>query len=195
MVQSTNVYTIFDLFVIELSLGLTHADTSSGGMRMSCKLCKPLLHRDKLLSIVVIISLSLISHLSISHNTRERMNDSPIHHKIQGRAQDRGASLIKIWQLRLLRSTDLCGLGQSEGGAMVINIMTLSDNILLEIFDTYRICYSDFCDCLAWKWDRLVHVRRRWHQIIFASPLRLHLHLHCTFRTRARRRSTPRARY
>ena len=119
------------------------------------------------------------------------MKDSPIHHNVQGKVQDRGTSLIKIWQLRLRRSTDmcldLCGLGQREGGATVIDIMMLSDNVLLEIFDAYRICDSDFCDYLVWQWGRLVHVCQRWRQIIFASPLRLHLHLHCTYETHIRK--------
>ena len=62
---------------------------------------------------------------------------------------------------------------------MVINM--LPDDILLDIFDAYRRYWSNFRDLIVWPWDRLVHVCRRWRQIVFASPLRLHLYLHCAF--------------
>jgi hypothetical protein len=53
----------------------------------------------------------------------------------------------------------------------------LPENILLDIFD--------FCGINArpersiWKWDRLVHVCRRWRRIVFASPKRLDIRLFC----------------
>ena len=56
----------------------------------------------------------------------------------------------------------------------------LPDDVLLDIFDAHRILHSGFFDCYAWKWDRLVHVCRRWRQLIFAFPLRLRIRLHCT---------------
>jgi hypothetical protein len=67
-----------------------------------------------------------------------------------------------------------------QRNSTTINI--LSDNILLEVFDQYRksdhqFCLSPYC---VWKWHLLVHVCRRWRQIIFASPRRLNLHLLCT---------------
>ena len=39
----------------------------------------------------------------------------------------------------------------------------------------------------AWKWHTLVHVCRRWRQIIFASPNRLDLRILCTHRTPVRK--------
>ena len=56
----------------------------------------------------------------------------------------------------------------------------LPDDVLLDIFDAHRILHSGLFDCYAWKWDRLVHVCRRWRQLIFAFPLRLRIRLHCT---------------
>jgi hypothetical protein len=52
----------------------------------------------------------------------------------------------------------------------------LPDDILLTIFSLYKEVYSSD---LSW-WDPLVHVCRRWRQVIFASPLRLNLTLLCT---------------
>jgi hypothetical protein len=40
-----------------------------------------------------------------------------------------------------------------------------------------------FGDYPLWKWHRLVHVCRRWQQIVFSSPLRLDLELLCTYGT------------
>jgi hypothetical protein len=60
----------------------------------------------------------------------------------------------------------------------------LPDDVLFEIFDLYGI------DCefssYPWRWQTLVHVCRRWRQIIFASPFRLELQFVCTPRTRVR---------
>ena len=58
----------------------------------------------------------------------------------------------------------------------------LPDDVLFEIFDLYGIdCESS---CYPWKWHTLVHVCRKWRQIIFASPSRLKLQFVCTPRTR-----------
>ncbi|KAI0288342.1 hypothetical protein B0F90DRAFT_1803360, partial [Multifurca ochricompacta] len=63
---------------------------------------------------------------------------------------------------------------------------TLSDDSLLEIFDFYRL------DLILphepyWDWHTLVHVCRRWRQLIFALPRRLELQLVCKSRTPVRR--------
>ena len=65
----------------------------------------------------------------------------------------------------------------------------LSDNALLEIFD---LCRTDpyfksgsFGD--VWKWHLLVHVCRRWRQIISESPRRLDLKTLCTHETPVRK--------
>jgi hypothetical protein len=60
----------------------------------------------------------------------------------------------------------------------------LPDDVLFEIFDFYGID-CEVC-CYPWRWHTLVHVCRRWRQIIFASPLRLELQFVCTPRTRVR---------
>ncbi len=52
----------------------------------------------------------------------------------------------------------------------------LSDDVLLTIF-------LHFMDGSSQSWPTLVHVSRRWRQIIFASPLGLDLRPHCTYRT------------
>ena len=71
--------------------------------------------------------------------------------------------------------------GKRHGYAMTID--TLSCNVLLEIFHL---------DISEWyyehrEWHKLVHVCRRWRQIIFASPLRLNLRIFCTTGTPVRK--------
>ena len=53
----------------------------------------------------------------------------------------------------------------------------LPDDILLEIFDFYKE-YDEHK--IVRNWDVLVHVCRRWRQLVFASPLRLDLKIICT---------------
>jgi len=65
-------------------------------------------------------------------------------------------------------------------------INKLSDDILLEIFDLYRIAVVESWDH-SWTWHTLVHTCRRWRHIIFASPKRLDLRLLCTYGTPVRR--------
>jgi len=66
---------------------------------------------------------------------------------------------------------------------------------LLDIFDLYRKSQAYSLPTLGeehvnvglvWKWHLLVHVCRRWRQIIFGSPCRLELQILCTYRTPAR---------
>ena len=57
--------------------------------------------------------------------------------------------------------------------------MILTDNILLEIFDFYRLTHS----YTLWEWHVLIHVCRRWRQIVFGSPSRLYLRIRCTSKT------------
>ena len=79
-------------------------------------------------------------------------------------------------------------------------IETLSDEILLEIFDSVRLAsrastgsdldmrnYSGLS--LTWslrEWHRVAHVCRRWRFLVFASPLRLDLRLVYTFNRKDR---------
>ncbi|KAN0128289.1 hypothetical protein V8E53_013873 [Lactarius tabidus] len=72
---------------------------------------------------------------------------------------------------------------QGETHTSATSIGILSDNVLLDIFDCCRKMddQPDQPDPFrVWKWPLLVHVCRRWRQIIFASPRRLDLHLLCT---------------
>ena len=61
----------------------------------------------------------------------------------------------------------------------------LSDDVLLEIFDFSRMGHDThgFPFPAVLEWRTLVHVCRRWRQIVFASPLRLDLQLLCTHGT------------
>jgi hypothetical protein len=63
----------------------------------------------------------------------------------------------------------------------------IPDELLLDIFDHIRRSRTDFKFRYnpIWKWQVLVHVCRRWRQIVFASPLRLDLQLLCTYSTPA----------
>jgi F-box-like len=63
-----------------------------------------------------------------------------------------------------------------------VSFDTLPDDVLLDIFDFYRI---DSTHC-PWIWVSLVHVCRRWRQIIYASQRRLDLQFLCRPRTRVR---------
>ena len=72
--------------------------------------------------------------------------------------------------------------GESRGHSTTIDI--LPDGILLEIFVFILSGRTRFIrDCPIWNWHKLVHVCRRWRQLIFASPLHLDLQLLCTRRT------------
>ena len=67
----------------------------------------------------------------------------------------------------------------------------LSDNVLLEIFHFCRKNHDPGSRRRGlpeeWDWHILVHVCRRWQQIVFASPFRLNLQLICTYGTHVRK--------
>ena len=65
----------------------------------------------------------------------------------------------------------------------------LPHELLLDIFDHIRCSTPDSksLHISVWKWRVLVHVCRRWRQIVFASPLRLNLELLCTYGTPVRK--------
>ncbi len=82
------------------------------------------------------------------------------------------------WHLNLsLRSDHFCvrsSLCRRTGRIAAID--TLSDDVLLEIFDQVRQVNN------RWNhdgWFTLTHTCRRWRSIVFASPLRLDLQLRC----------------
>ena len=91
-----------------------------------------------------------------------------------------GASSASPWHLQALT---LFGAGESYRLETTIDM--LSDDVLLEIFDSYReilVWYK-----VGWPWHLLVHVCQRWRQVIFTSPHRLNLQLLCTFGTPVRK--------
>jgi hypothetical protein len=79
--------------------------------------------------------------------------------------------------IRLQRVLSLSGTGGSYRQEITISI--LSDDVLLEIFDSCLKATNDL-DC---KWHLLGHVCRRWREIVFALPQRLNLRILCTQRT------------
>ena len=65
-----------------------------------------------------------------------------------------------------------------------MTIDVLPDVALLEIFNFHVLSYAG-----AWdkpEWDTLVHVCRKWRNVIFGSPLRLNLQLRCNASTPVR---------
>jgi hypothetical protein len=75
------------------------------------------------------------------------------------------------------------GAGKSNRQPTTINI--LSDDILLGVFD---FCRNDHPYLFpVWGWHLLVHVCRRWRQIVFASPHGLNLKILCTHKTPVRK--------
>ena len=60
----------------------------------------------------------------------------------------------------------------------------LNDDVLLNIFDWYRLCNTtnEGCDWISehW-WYKLIHVCRKWRHLILTSPTRFDLHLVCTY--------------
>ena len=69
----------------------------------------------------------------------------------------------------------------------MIRIDVLPDDVLLEIFDFYKIMNPPFGEkTKAEAWQSLVHVCRRWRNLVFGSPRRLNLQLYCAPKTPAR---------
>ena len=74
-----------------------------------------------------------------------------------------------------------CDTGYSLSYRQATTISALPDDILLDIFGFYK--ETDDIPHRVWNWHILVHVCRRWRQVIFGSPLRLNLRVFCTSRT------------
>ena len=55
----------------------------------------------------------------------------------------------------------------------------LPEDVLLEIFDFYRLDAMEQSQTRPWKWHRLVHVCRKWRHVIYRSPRRLGLRILC----------------
>ena len=73
-------------------------------------------------------------------------------------------------------TADWCDLGQ-------MTIDMLPDEVVLEIFDFYRLQTSGSPFEGTGAWHTLVHVCRHWRMVVFGSPLRLNLQLLCTAKT------------
>ena len=75
----------------------------------------------------------------------------------------------------------------SDIGPVTIDV--LPDDVLIDIFDFYLVQLEDpLSPSLDWlertkAWQKLVHVCRRWRDVVFQSPRRLDLHILCTART------------
>ena len=67
----------------------------------------------------------------------------------------------------------------------MISIDTLSDDVLLDIFD-FCVDKFRFTKPEIEGWQSLVHVCRRWRSVVFGSPRRLDLHLVFTDKTHVR---------
>ena len=71
-----------------------------------------------------------------------------------------------------------CGAGENWWRT---TIEELPEDVLLEIFDFYRLYAMEESRGLPWKWHRLVHVCRKWRRAIFRSPRRLGLRILCKY--------------
>ena len=70
-----------------------------------------------------------------------------------------------------------------------MQIDVLPDDVLLEIFDFYmsvNLLYGGKTETEAWQ--SLIHVCRRWRNLVFGSPRHLNLKLYCTSETPAKDR-------
>jgi hypothetical protein len=90
----------------------------------------------------------------------------------------------RAYPWRMQRVLILYGTGESHSHATTISITMLPDEALLEIFDFYQHNHSRI-QC-QW-WSLLVHICRKWRQIILESPHRLNLQILCTHGTPVKR--------
>ncbi|KAI0302782.1 hypothetical protein BC826DRAFT_432624 [Russula brevipes] len=86
-------------------------------------------------------------------------------------------------QMRLTRSQE-----ELDGprGLCQATIDKLPDEVLLDIFDVYLNVIGPSIFEKTNRWHTLVHVCRRWRDLVFASPRRLDLRLLCTRHKRVR---------
>ncbi|KAI9444539.1 hypothetical protein H4582DRAFT_824588 [Lactarius indigo] len=71
--------------------------------------------------------------------------------------------------------------------SLATTIGFLPGDVLLEVFDLFRIEETTISGHLPWKWQSLAHVCRTWRDIILASSYRLNLELFCTYGTPVRK--------
>ena len=82
-------------------------------------------------------------------------------------------------ELIIITVIDSCGAVPAGKDWRQVTVEVLPDNILLEIFDFYRLDAEDRARRRPWKWNRLAHVCQRWRHVIYTSPLRLSLQILC----------------
>ncbi|KAI0300013.1 hypothetical protein B0F90DRAFT_570808 [Multifurca ochricompacta] len=68
---------------------------------------------------------------------------------------------------------------QPDYPVLYTTVNTLNDDVLLSIFDSYRLDDEENWN-LQLRWSKLAHVCRRWRYLIYASPSYLNLQLLCT---------------
>ena len=100
--------------------------------------------------------------------------------EIEGRGELRAQGIFLSIRVDTATGTDFCDTDEG-GDRLTINM--LSDDVLLEIFDSCRKGHTvnGFYDTPVWRWYELVHVCQKWRQIVFDSPQRLDLQILCTY--------------
>ena len=116
------------------------------------------------------------------HPSQEFLNhqhySAPLHLRITCTADHIHNPLEVIFSLVLMivSAIDSCSVGKN---LRQVTIEVLPDDILLEIFDSYRLDAVSSSRGRPWKWHRLAHICRRWRHIIHMSPQRLGLRILC----------------
>jgi hypothetical protein len=100
----------------------------------------------------------------------------------QGEVRANGIPFLNI-RASTRTVSDLCLIDES---GCTMSISMLLDDFLLEIFELCRKD-SNFDWFKVWGQNGLVHVCRRWRQLIFGSPRRLDIRLPCTHGTPVRK--------
>jgi len=75
----------------------------------------------------------------------------------------------------------------SSSPKLATTIKSLPDDVLLEIFDIYRLDEVTTSSHLPWEWHILAHVCQTWRNIVFSSSRHLNLELLCTYGTPVRK--------
>jgi F-box-like len=92
---------------------------------------------------------------------------------------------VELYKATTATTADLYGTGLMLER---VTIGSLPDDVLLEIFRFYRAAMIDEYRSMnpqKWcvNWEKLVHVCRRWRDVVFQSPLGLKLQIFCTAKT------------
>lgn len=115
-----------------------------------------------------------------------RLKHRSAFHTSLGRINDRTTSAYVEKFLFSLEVALTARLALDCVGLGCVTIDMLPDEILLNIFDLFRLDSISSVG-YTWAWQDLVHVCRRWRSIIFASPHFLDLRLVCKSRTPVRK--------